>query len=379
MRRWIMLFLCMAFVSVSICAYAEYSRGYLVQPPQEVLDHVARSFSGYTLEDYCEVQDTPKGDYGFAMLTAGDERVLVGYEEKDGKMTYWLKNHGAVPQGGAYAWFESRKKGEAFYDQENELQLADGLAFKAIVTDGESYRKFTAYRWEDDGFKLTSYRDWDKFYGDVSVSEGRLHFANWLEGWDFGKVSGTVQRDIRYVSYPALSKTIDEARDKLSSAPDLPRGVLQTTKVKFTGGQKYPVYTGPGTQYARSGNGKGSVSTNDWIQVFGEYNGWILIQYDISATQYRIGWIEKGALPKGTQVNTLNLSQLEKPYNTAADCDCELTDDPLNSQKTIAQIPKGTQMTELIYRAFDGWSYICVTIDGKTMCGFVPSTAPIHG
>lgn len=363
------------------CALAEYSPGCLMQPPSEVLDHIARSFSGYMLEDYCEINDTPDGDYGFAMLTADDERVLVGYEEKDGKMSYWLKSHGAVPQGKEEAWLGAIPKGKILYTEADEPYESDGLAFTITQLDdaGESYNRFIGYHWENGGFKLTGYHDWDEFYGGVIVDDGLLHFHNAQEGWDFGKVYGAVQRDLRYVSFSELPKTIDEARDQLSSAPDLPRGVLQTIPIKFTGGQKYPVYTGPGTQYARSGNGKGSVSTNDWIQVFGEYDGWILIQYDISASQYRIGWIEKKALPKGAQVNTLNLSQLEKRHNTVADCDCELTDDPLNGKKTIARIPKGTEMTELIHRAFDGWSYVCVTIDGEMMCGFVPSTAPIHG
>ena len=58
---------------------------------------------------------------------------------------------------------------------------------------------------------------------------------------------------------------------------------------------------------------------------------------------------------------------------------CNEKDNSLNSQKAIAQIPKGTEMTELMYAAFDGWSYVVVTIDGETMCGFVPSDAPVHG
>jgi len=188
-----------------------------------------------------------------------------------------------------------------------------------------------------------------------------------------------VQRDLRYVSFDALPKTIEQAKAELTTAPAVDSYVLVPQKVRFTGGEKYPVYTGPGEQFARSGNGKGSVSTNDWIQVFGEYDGWIMVQYDISVEQYRIGWIRKEALPKGTAVNQIDLSSLEKPYNTEAVYECTLTDDPINSKKTLAKIPKGTPMTELIYRAIDGWSYVVVTIDGSTMCGFVPSDAPIHG
>lgn len=355
--------------------------GYLTEPPREVLDHIARDFSGYTLEDYCEIDDTPVGDFGFALLKAGDERMLVGYEEKDGRMVYWLRNHGAVMQGEPKAWFSAPRRGEKRYDAEGNVTEMDGLSFSVICLDdeGELYEKDVTYRWEDGGFKLTGYKDWTVFYGEVSVEEGVLHFGNWLEGWDFGRAYGMVQRDLRYVNFDVLPKTLEQAKAELTAAPAIDSYVLKPQKVRFTGGQQYPVYTGPGEHFVRSGNGKGSVSTNDWIQVFGEYDGWIMIQYDISADQYRIGWIEKTALPRGTEVKALDLSQLEKPYNTEALYDCELTDDPVNSQKTLARIPKGTKMTELIYRAVSGWSYVVVTIDGKTMCGFVPSDAPIHG
>lgn len=381
MKRFVLLLIVMLMTPSLSLAGAELSSGTLTAPPPEVLDHLTRNFSMYELEDYCEVYDTPDGDYGFALLKSGQERLLVGYEEKAGKMSYWLKNHGAVMQGKPKAWFSAPLKGEMRYDAEGNVTVLEGLSFSVICLDeeGELYEKDVGYRWEDGGFKLMSYKDWTVLYGEVTVDDGMLHFGNWLEGWDFGRAYGTVQRDLRYVDFEALPKTLEEAKAELTDAPAIDSYVLIPQKIRFIGGQKYPVYTGPGERFARSANGKGSVSTNDWIQVFGAYNGWIMIQYDISAEQYRIGWIESAALPKGVQIHTINLSAIEKPYNTKALYDCELTDDPVNSKKSIAKIPKGTKMTELIYRAINGWSYVVVTIDGKMMCGFVPSDAPIHG
>jgi len=381
MRKILACLLMLLVVPCVALAGAELSSGTLAEPPKEVRDHLARSFASYELEDYCEIYETPDGDYGFALLKNGAERLLVGYEEQNGKMAYWLKSHSAVMQGQPKAWLNAPLKGEERFDAEGNVVLTDGLSFSVICLDdeGELYEKYVGYRWENGGFRLTGYKDWTVFYGEVEASDGVLHFKNEMEGWDFGRAYGTVQRDLRYVSYDALPKTIEQAKDELTVAPAVESFVLVPQKVKFTGGQKFPVYTGPGERFARSGNGKGSVSTNDWIQVFGEYDGWIMIQYDISAEQYRVGWIESSALPKGTGVKGLDLSQLKKPYNTEAVYDCELTDDPVNSKKTLARIPKGTQMTELIYGAIDGWSYVVVTIDGETMCGFVPSDAPIHG
>ncbi|MFR5785697.1 MAG: hypothetical protein ACLUHE_00155 [Christensenellales bacterium] len=38
---------------------------------------------------------------------------------------------------------------------------------------------------------------------------------------------------------------------------------------------------GRGRDYPRAGNGKAAVGTNGWVQVFGQYEGWLLIQYHI--------------------------------------------------------------------------------------------------
>ena len=382
-KRWVM---CLAVVLMLLCAaQAEYSPGCLTEPPREVRDHIARHFSGYTLEDYCEIDGTPNGDYGFALLTAGQERVLLGHHEEAGEMTYWLKSQGAVMQGKEEAWFDAKPKGTTLYTEEGTPYLSDGLSFSVTCLDdaGECYSKSVSYHWEDGGFKLTGYKDWDEFYGYVDVGNGVLHFSNVLEGWDFGKAYGTVQRDLRYVSFDALPKTVEEARAKLTNAPQLTHNGLYAVpnmdaqEVKFTGGRKYPVYQGPGEAYGRAANGKASVSTNDWIQVFCRYNGYVMIQYDISADQYRVGWIDEKALPKGASVREVDL-QMEREDQTTLAYDCELTDDPYNSRKPIASLKAGTPVLEVIYNLY-GWSYVRVTVDGRTICGFVPSDAPIHG
>ena len=384
-KRLTMLLAVWTMLTALCAAQAEYSPGCLIEPPREVRDHIARQFSAYTLEDYCEIHDTPNGDYGFALLTAGDERVLVGYHEKDGKMTYWLKSHGAVMQGREEAWFDVKPKGTTLYTEEGTPYRSDGLSFSVTRLDdaGEMYLKSVTYHWEDGGFKLTGYKDWDEFYGYVDVGNGVLHFSNIQEGWDFGKAYGTVQRDLRFVSFDALPKTIEEARLELSDAPELKHDVLYSVpnidvqEIKFTGGRKYAVYQGPGEAYGRAANGKASVSTNDWIQVFCRYNGYVMIQYDISAAQYRIGWIDESALPKGAQVNEVDL-QMESEDQTTLSYACALTDDPYNSGKQIAWLEAGTPVLEVIYNLY-GWSYVRVTVDGQTICGFVPSDAPIHG
>ena len=179
-KSLLLLVLLLALLPCAALSSGEYAPGTLMQPPKEVLDHLSRSYSSYELEDYCEIHDTPGGDYGFALLKAGDERLLVGYEEKNGKMSYWLKNHGAVMQGEEEAWFDVIPKGKTLYNEKAEPYEADGLSFTITQLDdvGESYEKFIGYHWENGGFKLTRYHDWDAFYGGVTVEDGMLHFHN---------------------------------------------------------------------------------------------------------------------------------------------------------------------------------------------------------
>ena len=187
-----------------------------------------------------------------------------------------------------------------------------------------------------------------------------------------GAVQGTVQRDIRYVSFNTLPMWIDDAKEKLTTAPNLQSGDFTSQKVKFNGGQKFPVYTGPGTNYARSGNGKGLVSTNGWIEVYGQKDGWILIQYSISSDHYRFGWIEKSALPKGTTVPELNFRVAPGDQSVAFNRDSYLTDDPLVSRAKLCTVKAETDIFYL-GSLNDEWAYVMVeTADGRWMCGFMP-------
>lgn len=367
MKKCLTVLWCVLLIGYSTCVLAEYSPGCLMEPPREVVEHVARSFPEYELKDYCEVCDTPKGDFGFAMLEAGDERLLAGYEEKNGRMTYWLRSHGAIMQGSEEAWFDVTPKGAIRYRSNGEPFEADGLSFTITQLDdaGESYARYIGYHWEDGGFKLTGYHDFDAFYGGVIAEKNALHFHNAQEDRDYGRVYGVVQRDLRYVNFAGLPKTIEQAKAELSSAPGIVAGNFHPQTIRFTGGRQYAVYTGPGERYVRSGNGKGQVSTNDWIEVFGLYDGWIMIQYDISADRYRIGWIEDSALPKGAEIPELSFERLDQHLLR----DCMLTDDPLHSNETIMSLKAGTPVTSLA--DFGEHFYIEVVIEGRTYWGFI--------
>ena len=344
------------------------------QPPREVLAHIAERWDDWELEDYALIENTPDGDYAFALLNKGRTRMLVGYREKGGKMQYWLKSESAVPQGAGPGWLTHKEAGEPLLIERNEgdtseFTVSDGMSFSVTyyMPDSEYYYSGVMYAWESGGFKLKNYYQYEQYYGMAYVEDGYVEYWDWGTWERDAVVPGVVQTELRYVDYAALPKTPQQARERLSVPPAIPKGGLEAQKVRFTGGQKYNVYTGPGETYVRSGNGKGSVSTNDWIQVFGEHGGYILIQYDISADHFRIGWIDAKALPDGAQIDAITFDEI--PATIAKTC--ALTDDPLQSGAEIAKLEQGTGVTLLA--TLGDWRYVRVQVGGGTMCGFVPA------
>lgn len=158
----------------------------------------------------------------------------------------------------------------------------------------------------------------------------------------------------------------------LRGEPDIPTMdspyALREQQAVFERGQSLPVYSGPGEDDARAAEGSASVSTNDWIQVFGRYEGRILIQYGMG-TRYRIGWIDAQALAEPECVEMLNLLN-----DTAqiTDLDCPMTDDPLGSKETAVMLPPRTCVDVWSYLGED-WAYVRARLDGRVYWGFIPS------
>ena len=384
MKR-VVLWVCTLLMTLmaSVCVAGTYSPYFATEPPREVREHVASRWPDYEFEDYCEVRGTSKGDYGFALLHKQSERILVGYHRVNGEMKYWLKNAGAVPQGKEEAWFDVGTAG--WIDETDWIGnftgrqvYDDGLCFSVTQLDesGESYEKMVVYRWENGMFRLSSYHKTEG--GGIRVSDDKLDFIDWSNVVYRGAVQGAVQRDIRYVSFNALPTWIDDAKTKLTVAPNLKDGAFTAQKVKFTGGQKYPVYTGPGEDYVRSGNGKGLVSTNGWIEVYGQKDGYILIQYSIDSSHYRFGWIDRNALPEGTSVPAMDFAGISADTLSEITQDTFLTDDPLFSQNELCSLKAGQTVSWLAVLN-DDWAYVLVNVNGKMMCGFVRTDCIVNG
>lgn len=274
-----------------------------------------------------------------------------------------------------------REKGE--YELEllatHALRQGDEIPV-LLVDDGESLSAF--YRYDDgtedayvyccdsaDVWVLNSYTvatgeySWRSF----AAEEGRLVYSYYEnnEKVKTRNVYGIYQREAKYLNVATLPVTLEEARSKLSQPPEIPAGGLDAKEIKFSSGKKYPVYSGPGAGYLRSGDGKASVSTNDWIQVFGTENGWALIQYDISADHMRFGYIDADALPSGARVDALAFRPVDAYLNRRAG----VTDDPLNTQEPLVTLPEGAWVTWLA--TMGEWAYV-ESSTGDLLRGFVP-------
>lgn len=289
----------------------------------------------------------------FAAVKSGSKNDLIAFGWSDGEWKYKWHNAAALPQ---------------VDDPVVLVELEQDTGFMSYyVVDGEVMETRCIWKQKGNGtWRLVHlYNYYPLMFFDTSVENVlRLYNTGWSESDIDVSVQGSYQTDLRYFDLGAFPKTVEEAREKLSNPPKIPAGTLSAKEVQFTSGEKYEVFQGPGKEYGQAGNGKAIVSTNDWIQVFGEESGWILIQYNISSDHMRMGWIPADALPSKVEISELVYS----PVTAMMAYEVNLTDDPLNSQTSIATIAQGTEVNWLA--SMGEWAYIEKT-DAQPLRGFV--------
>ncbi len=369
-KRTIFWMLVLSAFCVGTALADQFGDAYTDAPPAEVLSHIEKNYSDYLLEDYIAINGTSKGDYGFALLSRKSSRVLVGYHHDGEGMKYWLRNDDAVPRGEGYAFFQ-RHSAYSYISQGNtSAAYTDALGFDVIRIDKEHeeyWSQSVSYHWRNGAFQLYAYMDRDDGDERAYVTDSGVSYYNFTEDSKLGRVHGTVQRNLKYVYFSDLPKTRAQARESLTVAPEIPSGELSAQSIKFTGGRKYEVYSAPSSTSLRGGNGKAVVSTNDWIQVFGAEDGYILIQYAIDQEQMRFGYIEETALPSNASVQTLRWRDTIVYLSKST----PLTDDPLNSQETLLTLPQGVGVTLL--GTMGSWAYV-ETASADWARGFVPQS-----
>ncbi len=151
--------------------------------------------------------------------------------------------------------------------------------------------------------------------------------------------------------------------------------------VGFAPGSKYGVYTGPGREYLRGGEGKALVSTKEKMQVYGVDNGWVMIQYAVSENKLRFGYIPVLTLPEKyrstSRVKPVNL--LAQAETAAVLRDTAITDDPNGSGDTLALLKAGQGGVLYLGELNGTWAYVqAVNGEGVPLRGFVPLAAVSH-
>lgn len=375
MKRLISVLLVTALLCACLPALAEGaalpadSEDYI---PYEVRQFFADpQFSGWTVRAGASryFENTAGGTFFFTVAQKDGHNVLYGFEEKNGKFNYWLKTDNAIPQGDGFFLVDQLYGEHYMVWFDDPVYVGDTLSI--IFTRADCEEQADSAVW----FEVNKNGQWNLTWaffdycwdGAKVGSDAVTYYLE--EGDKVATVSGVVERNLRYFSWDAFPKNLKDAKESLSNPPAIPTGELTAQRIKFEGGQKFPVYSGPGTYYERAANGKAAVSTNDWIQVFGSENGYILIQYDITADHMRFGWIGQSALPRSASVNPLRFAYDDASVTVST----FLTDDPLYSQTRLRTLNAGQAVKWLA--VMGQWVYVEITDAGLPIRGFVPASA----
>ena len=322
--------------------------------PDSIAAYFSQSkFNGTTIgsESYIWFNTSDGQQYAFVIASKGDINTVYSFKHDGADWKYKMRNDSILPYSAGYP----------------VISFSNDVLTIELYSKTENiipYQAFFLYQSKD--FVVTHVQNpATKTFADIT-SSSVTYYNN--KGERVGRVEGTVARSIGYFNFSHFPKTYSAAKEKLSVAPEIPyNSELTAQNIKFQNGQKYPVYSGPSTAYFRAANGKAIVSTNDWIQVFGMENGYILIQYAIDSSRMRFGYIEASSLPKSASVPQLRLEYADAVILQ----NVNMTDDPLNSQTMVRTLNANQQVKWLA--VMGNWVY--VEVQGNSpIRGFVPAS-----
>lgn len=309
-----------------------------------------------TLDGYC-----------FVLVKANTTNTLYIFRSNGNDWKYWARTTDGVPQGAGKLTMTDATGVTAAGSKVKFNNPTVEICYNDSKADYPTY--IVDYSRINGNWLLKNYTD-TQSDTVIAFKDNTLTYYNYATETRVGSVEGVFQRDIRYAGLKYIPATLKKAKEYLTVAPELPSdSELVAEDIKFAGGKKYPVFTGPGTDYLRGAKKKATVSTNDWIQVFGEDDGWILIQYAINKDKYRFGYIETKSLPKNTEVKALDFST----SLAVTVANVEITDDPLYSKAALGTVPSGEDV--LWFASMGEWAYIETGLDGTPVRGFVPASS----
>jgi len=299
------------------------------------------------------------GECGLVLMTNGRVNVLCLIERSSkGNMRITARNYHAI-RGDYVPTFGTTP------DQPNKSVTLDVFGDDYLLCFSKKsgqWRITSLYDYADSYMAYISSNRISYIPGNATGSEPRMVFDDSQRK----NAYGVYDNRFAAFSWSSFPSSVKEARARLTNPPDTPSDFYTPETVTLRANEKYDVYSAPGRDSYRPANGKAEMSTNDWVQIFGQEGSWVLVQYDISAEQMRFGYVDASVLPGNASVRQLQWERI--PYVTINDA--RLTDDPLSSCKTLVQLSAGREVTCLA--TMGDWLYVEATLSGKTVRGFLP-------
>lgn len=332
-------------------------------------EEIAALFDVPAWEDYYIPVCTDLPDY-YAFTQSGDgalivlrkdsdnRNVLCLLEYKSGKWRISARNFEALPRGEEvpYLYCEIPDQLEVYWGNWKQ-----GTSCSLFVAKKQG--KWVVSDVANQAKNLSAYVRNDAICYNIFSEDGKEYLGE-------KTAYGVFDNRFAAFNWAYFPQTVEEAREKLTNPPVTPTDFYTPVTLTLRANEKYDVFAAPGRDSYRSANGKAVMSTNDWVQIFGEEDGWLLVQYDISRDQMRFGYIDASALPRNAEAQTLTWYDLPEQtikYGT------NVTDDPLVSCGVIHHLSSGDRVRVL--SAFGSWYYIETTDDsGKLLRGFVPKS-----
>ena len=305
---------------------------------------------------------------GVVIMTNGSLHVVCIVEpDSKGNLRITQRNYTMVVGDNGCSWL-----GEGYGNTAQEIELPWGFkqGFE-LCTGGDMifFAKFDGV-WR---IKVVLTESMISFVYDDRIGYREGEVKEDYTDWGHNRmhyVYGTYDNRFAAFNIHDFPRTYEAAKNKLTNPPVTPSDFYTPLTVTLRASEKYDVFAAPGRSSYRAANGKAVMSTNDWVQIFGEEDGWLLVQYDISSDQMRFGYIDASALPKGTQVQCLTWYDLPEQTLKA---NASVTDDPLESWSAICQLQAGDKVQVL--STFGNWYYIETTNSaGQLLRGFVPKS-----
>ncbi len=304
------------------------------------------------------------------IMSNGDLHIVCIVEpDKDGNLRITQRNYTMVVGNNGCSYLS-----EGYGDTAQEIDLPWGFKSGFEMSTGDYMIFFAKF----DGVwrikvVLNGKDDVISFVYDDRIGYREGEEKEDYIDWEHNKMKyayGTYDNRFAAFNIYAFPKTYEEASEALTNPPVTPTDFYTPMSVTLRPREKYDVFAAPGRGSYRAANGKAVMSTNDWVQIFGEEDGWVLVQYDISREQMRFGYVDASVLPRDVEAQSLVWYDL--PEQTVR-TNTYVTDDPLSSRTSICWLSAGD--TVRVLSSFGSWYYIEVTNEqGQLLRGFIPQT-----